>query len=1291
MSTNKEEIFAEVTTEVRALIISGRKPPVPLDDVLRDYIDVVGEPLPFLRLGYQSAQAMLEDTKNFNFQSYGGTVYITAKYSEKSDHIVCMVRNQKSSKPKSRARSKPLAQPQPRSFKAAPASNHQQRSQQHNKNNQYQQHLQQRKQLELQQQQQQQQQKNQLQQQQQKNQLQQRKQVELQRQQQQQRNQLQLQQQQQQQRKQVELQQQQQQQQRNQLQLQQQQQQQRNQLQEKEQKIQELQEALNFYHKQREEQQRQLAEIREQDERKPRVQEEFVRKLQLDQELLRRKGEVKDRLENFALKIVPLTQSNEQVLQPKEKDIPSKELLHVKPDMNGNSNGHGRAMAGKPPQRPILGNGAPHRGGGPIAAFDASKNRGLQQRTSVNDRLKKQQQQVQPAVTPAATAPTNPMPVPAPMTPPATPEAPTSKPDHRAVRKSTKSQNTNKFVFKSDAAQDPIGALKAYCEFKELEEPKYRTFNSRPNLICSVGVGSFIYSSYPQEFADELTARKATSWIAIQKIQESESRQPLTICTLTDHEFIDGLYRELRQYPNGILGHKLEEWYERTFNHHLPSHWHDLVVESSKIRMEKTVTSLILLANDPASPRRAAPQRYEISELRLPWMSESEHSLERHHDWSLYITHCDSTKQIWARLIDQISSLEELTVHLNRHVAVRTPITDPHEQDMYLVEVAEGWSRVRVLSVDAKQRTCRCHFVDFGDVASFEFEDLVPCPPRFLVLPAQAICLGMYALEKFEGHPHAQAVMLKQLAGQRVVARILTTEKQFNELGGCAQGVWKDEMRSACLVGTLYDTSTADDIHLNDLVANEISLNTPAPILSPDQKSNPVLISHINEGGDLTVLLRNEDLRFVERSIATTVADIGEQHRVTLSDLLRDRLVFVCDESVEGLKQWYRGMLTAKPKNADEETFDVYYVDDGRLRKTHISNIYRLEANNLALAGYPPLALRVRLHDVPDIVGDMLGRLRGLMPPRSEAILKVMEGAGSDQLPMVNVYVRGQDANAMYMCVNSAIQMEFEMQRSTCPQSYDDGGLRFNPNGQLQRRNSFGSVVSSHSSGSQSFSEHQTPPVTPLRLSSSTTIKDYEAIPAVGAYFEVRIGLSINPGHFAVQPYKCYNQLQHLMKDLQAHCKGASAQSVPAARLAIGQAYAAPDSDNVYYRVIIRKIYDEIIHVRFVDVGDDGVVACDQLKKLPPALTELPRMAIPAQLYGIQLADVLWTQENCERFRSLTLGQKFIGFVRRLSRLKDETLALCLELIDTSTPQDIKLHEILINEKHAQPQPEERL
>jgi len=52
-----------------------------------------------------------------------------------------------------------------------------------------------------------------------------------------------------------------------------------------------------------------------------------------------------------------------------------------------------------------------------------------------------------------------------------------------------------------------------------------------------------------------------------------------------------------------------------------------------------------------------------------------------------------------------------------------------------------------------------------------------------------------------------------------------------------------------------------------------------------------------------------------------------------------------------------------------------------------------------------------------------------------------------------------------------------------------------------------------------------TPPVTPEKKPSarsagstfsSLMLKDYEAIPAVGAYFEVRVALSVNPGHFAV-------------------------------------------------------------------------------------------------------------------------------------------------------------------------------
>ncbi|XP_043063983.1 tudor domain-containing protein 7 [Drosophila ficusphila] len=977
----------------------------------------------------------------------------------------------------------------------------------------------------------------------------------------------------------------------------------------------------------------------------------------------------------------------------------------------GKTNGQGKHNGGKPPLRAILGNSAPQRQHEASSVFNTPEsnfNRPLHPRvlhpgqvrstgSSVNHRLK-----VKPPTD-------SPSPGVAPITPPASPENAQTKP---AAVKAAHNENLmrvqqaqavkanpapkSKVAIKIDASLDAVSSLNRYCQENGFETPVFNIFNKPPRLHCSVRIDGDVYSSYPQEFADEESARQRTAQVAIQRIQHAESHQKLSACTLGDEEFIDGLYKELLKYPHGILGHKLEDWYSSTFRQHLPGHWYDLIIESKKIRVEHGIDPrIILFANDPGIPEPARISTPSIlPEPQLPWQT-----LEGGpHDWNMFISHCDSTKQVWARLIDQIANFDELTKHMGRQMAVplfRQPVVKPFLQEVYLVEIPDGWNRVRVISVNEEQRSCRCHFVDFGDVALFEFADLFQCPPQFLVLPAQAVCLSMYALDKFEDHPHAQAVLSKELDGQTVVAHVLTTQKQFLELGGAAQGVEEKGKRRACLVATLYDTSTAEDIHLNDLVASRITKCTPPPTLTDEKKigkTTPILVSHINEDGDLLVLIRNEDLKFLERSIAQTVADLGEQDRVSYSDLLHDRHVFVCDESVEGQKQWFRGRLVTRPKNPEEETFDVYYVDDGRQRKTHISNIYRLEASNRALATFPPQALPVRLHDVPEIAGQMLGRLRGLMPPRCEALLKVVAKDGSK--PLVNVFIRGQDPESMYMCINIGLRLEFEMASSIRPEKYDD--LPLSSNVHLPRRGSYSSVVSSQSSGSDLVA--LTPPVTPMKAAiprsgvtsfSSLVLKDYEAIPAVGAYFEVRVALSVNPAHFAVQPYKCYNQLQALMKDLQEHCKSPAAKGVQPSQLAIGEAYAAPDSEGVYHRVNIRKIYDEIIHVRFVDLGDDGVIACDQLKTLQPELRKLPKMALPAQLYGIQLADVVWSKDNCIRFRQLTLGQKFIGIVRRLHKQKDETLALCLELVDVSTPKDIKLHEILISEKHAQPEKKE--
>ncbi|KAH8369829.1 hypothetical protein KR093_001081 [Drosophila rubida] len=1301
-SLTREQDLKNIVLVVRSLITSSKQPST-LQSVERDYKSVESEAIPYKRLGYRNTLELLQDTNEFEIYNREHEVIISAKPNQKTAHIASMVRSQKASKAKFKSVPEYIRPVSSKSTHPPPSRYNpvQGYQQQHAKQYQYQphqKHTQNSPWLREQQ-------------------LQAERQANLER----------------------EL-----------LALRQQQQAQE----EKDEQIKCRQKEL------REEQRMQKIQLQQQQESIDKKIAQLQEQHALD---LKAQALTIDKLRDESARLKKLLKEQEQQhkLQLEQEIAPAKtnqtkpskhsKHTHKSFAMNGNAAGAGggsngaAATARKPHLRPILGNSAPQR---PVPTNEAMSAVGGNRRppaqhqrvpgtrsngsVSVNYRLKQQQ-------TATAAAPLI-------ITPPDSPEnavnnqaalSPVPRPQKFNLPQSQSQIQVSPAAhpsvhFKFDPAFDASSSLKQYCVAMGYAPPTYEFSKvNKSNLVhCKVCIGGSIYTSYPKEYSDESTAKQCTSEVALERLKQLESRKQLS--KLSDVEFLDSIYKELIKHPNGIVSHKLPEWYEATVKRQVPSNWTRLLNESPKIRIESSVNTNIVFANTsydattPTAPVAVASfqpaMRTVMPELLLPWVDGQQ-------DWNMYITHCDNTMHVWARLIDQSAPFEKLTEQLHAHMALsqnrQLVQQQPLEQQIYLVEVSDNWNRVRVMAVDAKQRQCICHFVDFGDEVVFGFDVLYMCPPMFLALPAQVVCLSMYALDKFEDHPHAQPVLSKELAGHSVVTRIITSEAQFLKLGGRTQGVLLEQeeqateesggslqpsARRACIVGTFYDTSTAEDIHLNDLVATQIIRNTPAPMLKLDQKSNHVIVSHVNDVGDLMIQLPNEDLKFVQRSISRIMSDSSEQHRVRYTDLLHDQLVCVCDESGDGAKQWYRGMLTSKPKSTEEEVFDVYFVDDGRLRKTHISNIYRLEANNHALAAFPAQALRVRLHDVPPIDNQMVGRLRGLLSPQTPVLLKVMEGA-NDKLPMVTIHARGQDS--LYLCLNSAIRMEYEVQSTTRLEPFDDGGLHFSPNGQLIRRCSFSSTVSTHSSSSDQPTTVgiASPPATPRKSPAAAKLslpelKEYEAIPAVGAYFEVRVALSVNPGHFAVQPYKCYNQMQHLMKELQVHCKSPAAQPVQPAQLSIGQAYAAADNNGVYHRVNVRKIYDEMIHVRYVDAGDDGVVRCNQLLQLAPEFRELPMMALPAQLHGkcsmenpsrrvlmsspsagIQVEGIDWTQENCLRFRKLTLGQQFIGIVRRVDKLKDDRRALNLELIDTSTPQDIKVHETLISEKHALPAP----
>lgn len=72
-NNSKQQRLKYIANVVRALVTS-RKPPCKLREVLSEYPEIEGEPLNFRKLGYTSAKDLLKATGDFSFMQYGEEV-----------------------------------------------------------------------------------------------------------------------------------------------------------------------------------------------------------------------------------------------------------------------------------------------------------------------------------------------------------------------------------------------------------------------------------------------------------------------------------------------------------------------------------------------------------------------------------------------------------------------------------------------------------------------------------------------------------------------------------------------------------------------------------------------------------------------------------------------------------------------------------------------------------------------------------------------------------------------------------------------------------------------------------------------------------------------------------------------------------------------------------------------------------------------------------------------------------------------------------------------------------------
>ncbi|XP_013134609.1 PREDICTED: tudor domain-containing protein 7A [Papilio polytes] len=196
-------------------------------------------------------------------------------------------------------------------------------------------------------------------------------------------------------------------------------------------------------------------------------------------------------------------------------------------------------------------------------------------------------------------------------------------------------------------------------------------------------------------------------------------------------------------------------------------------------------------------------------------------------------------------------------------------------------------------------------------------------------------------------------------------------------------------------------------------------------------------------------------------------------------------------------------------------------------------------------------------------------------------------------------------------------------------------------------------------------------------------------LPAPGKCFDVYIAMAANPWNFIVQSNTNRYTLQTMMMELQRECPKLSADDAPTAP-ANGELFTAYyPKDSSWYRVTIAgTVSTETVSIYFCDFGDLALFAMKDLRPVPasvPLARSLPPQAIKGKLFDVRPLYQDWTVEDCIRFQELCVEQQFVGICKEVDKdpLNPKEPLLILDLIDTSTDEDIYLNKQLVAEGRA--------
>ncbi|XP_076361783.1 tudor domain-containing protein 7B-like [Tachypleus tridentatus] len=712
--------------------------------------------------------------------------------------------------------------------------------------------------------------------------------------------------------------------------------------------------------------------------------------------------------------------------------------------------------------------------------------------------------------------------------------------------------------------------IENYVKERGLESAVYKTMplmsnknKSENGWVCTVKVADQSFRSYPNEKptkaeAEEEAARAAVEGLSIGQEQIKEELPVTPVSTLEDiQNLTTRLAGLVSSRPNGVWSTRVPFEYKENFQENLPPNWLNLLMDGNCVRIDKVENDRCILYPWKSYSKQASKNDCQTPEQPSS-LDGSEHTesdtssvsglpdplqLPEGTHWDVFVGCVNSSIDLAVRLLDYAEAFDKLATDMELYYFDNNhPVREVVEGGLYAVKSDESCHRVQVLSTDELE--VDCYFVDNGDIDKVMIADLQELEPKFLCLPFQAVHCQLAGLEDYAEESNTVYHVIDLIMGKTMVAEVVTREEPIQVI--------------------LYDTSTEDDVNINEKVINITAKEAITPKLPQAGHITRAFLTHVTKDGDILVQIAGQGLTLLQ-SLMSKSSTVFKEAIGNIVKPAMDQMYCVRSNTDNA---WYRAVVTSLASNMS--SVEVLYVDYGRTATIPVLNMCELEAVSETLTQIPHQAVRCRLDGIPpdsklQWSQQAVDKLFQLAPLGQEFILKVITEATSTQPASVELFKRIQPTDEL-VSINTTLVLSKEIfRRNSITSPTADKSSSFLKSSLMSRKVSSVPKVKSlfiaPSSPPQSIESavsSSCTPVSPLNITAgddqalskfrikqiAVTPDDSEnlnfpplqppKVPEVGEYFDLLITVAANPHNFSCQSWKHGQLLQQLNEEMQS-------------------------------------------------------------------------------------------------------------------------------------------------------------